>query len=304
MQHVPLNELRGKVAFVTGGSSGIGLGIARACYAAGMRVAITYKTPQHLAEARTFFRDPPEDFLALPVDVADRAQMAQAADLVEDRYGSVNLLCNNAGVGITTSIINATYEDWDYALAVNVGGVVNGVQTFVPRMIRSRAPAHIVSTASMTGLFHGGSAGLYTTTKFAVVGLMEALRAELLEHRIGASVFCPGLVQSNIFLSRRNRPQAKARNEADDALELRMKRVVAAGMDALECGEKVLRGVRRNALYILTHPEFREGLEERGEVLRASFEDASDVPAERLRAEARVLKHPVYSLEKARLFST
>jgi NAD(P)-dependent dehydrogenase (short-subunit alcohol dehydrogenase family) len=239
-------------------------------------------------------------------DVGDRKHMLRAADEAEAKFGFVNLLCNNAGVGVTAPIASATFRDWDYAMRVNVGGVINGVQVFLPRMLAAKAPAHIVTTCSMSGLFHGGEAGVYTTTKFAVVGMMEALRAEMSRHRIGVSVFCPGLVRSRIFLQDRNRPKrfdgpgpgAKPRPKDPTTREA----LLAAGMDPVECARKVLAGVCRNDMFILTHPEFKEGLRDRCDALMASIDVYADtaVPPERVQAEQRVLRHQVYASEVGR----
>jgi short-subunit dehydrogenase len=161
-----------------------------------------------------------------------------------------------------------------------------------------------MSTASMSGLFHGGRVGIYTATKFAVVGLMEALRAELREYGIGTSVLCPGLVASEIYDSDRNRP-ARWRaipTKRDRELAKVYRAFMTAGMDPLECGRKALRGVRRNDLYILPHPEFEKGLRDRWDVLRSSIRAERDaVPAARLAAENKTLRHDIYIEEKRRL---
>jgi NAD(P)-dependent dehydrogenase (short-subunit alcohol dehydrogenase family) len=301
---IPLSELEGKVAFITGGSSGIGLGIARACAAASMKVVITYRTERHLARARECLQQQHADFHAIMLDVSDRAAMVRAAEEARERFGDVDLLCSNAGVGIATSIRAATRGDWDYVIGVNIGGLVNALQAFLPGMLERAAPAHIVATASMSGIFHGGSAGLYTTTKFAVVGLMEALRAELRPEAIGVSVCCPGLVQSNISLANRNRPPSDDDHRRNRALEdlsaSRIASLMTAGMDPMECGERVLDGVRRNDMYILTHSEYQQGVVDSFHAILRSFPEGQTVPPDRLRAEQSVLTHPIYVVENER----
>ena len=310
----PLKDLAGKVAFITGGSSGIGLGIARACSEAGMKVIITYRTPEHYQEAKDFFRDDNAGFHGISVDVMDRDGMARAADEAEQVFGNVHLLVNNAGVG-GGAVTEATFKDWDFAVGVNIIGVANGVQIFVPRMIAHGEPAHVVTTASMSGLFIGGTATIYTTTKYAAVGMMESLRAELEQHHIGASAFCPGVVRSNIRDFNRNRPddmknpavveaeRARAREQAmaarpqmTEAQLAAMREQYSSGaMDPLECGRKVLRGVRRNDLFIITHPEYGQGIEDRCEALTRSIPvgDESAPPA-RIAIEERVLTAQIY----------
>jgi len=302
----PLADVAGKAAFITGASSGVGLGIACACLAAGMRVMITYLTEAHLCAAKPHLERVGGEFHALRVDVSDRIAMANAADVARDLLGNVHLLCNNAGVGIASTILDATLKDWDFAIGVNIGGVVNGISSFLPGMIAHAEPAHVVSTSSMSGLFHGGSVGVYTSTKFAVVGMMEALRAEVAPRGIGVSVACPGLVATNIFHSGRNRPPELRNGErplaADDVLAARFKTVMAHGMDPMECGERILRGIRRNDMYILTHPEFEQGLRDRHEALLRSIRpEGSAATAERLQAEQSTLRHLVYINEAERL---
>lgn len=318
----PLRDLAGKVAFITGGSSGIGLGIARACSEAGMKVIITYRTPAHYEEARTYFDGEHAGFHAIRLDVTDRDGMARAADEAEKVFGKVHLLVNNAGVG-GGGVTQATFNDWDFAMGVNVMGVANGIQTFVPRMIAHGDPAHVLATSSMSGLFIGGTATIYTTTKYAVVGLMESLRAELEPHNIGASAFCPGVVRSNIRDFNRNRPDelkntaeeerqrnqerqrmmAQARSQmSEQQLEAMRERYSNGAMDPLECGRKVLRGVRRNDLFIITHPEYGQGIEDRNEALFRSIPVGDEpAPPERIAIEQRVLTAQIYIDEIRRL---
>ncbi|HZF30839.1 MAG TPA: SDR family NAD(P)-dependent oxidoreductase [Gammaproteobacteria bacterium] len=296
----PLTNVGGKTAFITGGSSGIGLGIARACAAAGMRIVITFQTEEHVVEARRSLEADGATFRAIELDVRDRHAMANAEAEARSVFGNIHLLCNNAGVGIATPITESCFGEWDFALAVNLGGVINGVQTIVPGMMAHGEPAHVVATASMSGLFHGGTAGIYTTTKFAVVGMMEALRAELAPAGIGVSVLCPGFVTSNIHRSERKRPPESfpLGRPSDRDLEraARLQAMMPVGMPPLECGERVLRGIRRNDMYILTHPEYEQGVRDRFEALLASMP-----PPERLEAQQAVLRHAVYVLERQRL---
>lgn len=294
----PLTELRDRVAFITGGSSGIGLGIARACSEAGMKVAVTYLTEAHIEAARSHYRDAEDRFHAIRVDVRDRTGMQDAAAEAIELFGAVHLICANAGLGITASVSQAAYEDWEDAIGTNVMGVVNTINAFLPCITaKGAAPTHLVATSSMSGLFHAASTGVYTTTKFAVVGMMEALRGEMRPHGVGVSVFCPGLVQSRIFDQYRHRSDVlKGTSDEPAGLRDRRLKAMAAGMDPLECGRKVLRGVRRNDMYILTHPEFRDGLSERFQAVMGAF-DACDepVPQARVIAERVVLRHPIYA---------
>jgi NAD(P)-dependent dehydrogenase (short-subunit alcohol dehydrogenase family) len=299
-----MQDVTGKVAVVTGGTSGIGLGIAKAFAAAGAKVVVTYRTGRHL-DALDYFREHPEMVVhPIQLDVTDRAAMSRVADEVQGIFGDVHILCNNAGVGVLSKVMDATYDDWDWSIKVNIGGAINGIQTFLPRILAHGQGGHIVTTASMGGIFLGGAAGVYNTTKYALVGMMEVLKAELEPFNIGVSVYCPGLVDTNIHESEAGRPKEYAntnpRLNAEQLASFKL-RVLSAGMDPAEAGRAVLEGVRRSDLYIFSHPEFYEGVKERFDAILMSLKgDSSGVPHARLQAEAATLRHPLYSSELSR----
>src|SRR5215471_18499827 len=197
----PMEHLEHKVAFITGAASGIGLGIARACVSAGMKVVMADVRSKVLELAAASIAANEGVVLPLVLDVTDRRQWCACADRVRHELGAVDLLCSNAGVNFVGPTQEATHEDWDFALGVNVGGAINAVQTLLPEMIKSGRGGHIVITSSVSGLFTSGGAGVYVTSKFALVGLAESLRADLRQSGIGVSVLCPGPVQSELFES-------------------------------------------------------------------------------------------------------
>lgn len=299
-----MKNIEGKVAFITGGASGMGLGMARVFSKAGMKIVIADIRRDNLNSAMEHFRGDNTGVHALQVDVADRAAMARAADEAERVFGKVHVLCNNAGVGIVGPILDATYDDWDWGMGVNLGGVINGVQTFASRIRKHGEGGHIVTTASMSGLL-GGVAGIYATAKYAVVGFMETLRPELEPYDIGVSVFCPGLVNTNIHEVEMLRPtqygNTNYRAPAEKRAQFMKTKILPSGMDPLEAGERVLRGIRRNDLYILTHPEYEPGLRERFAAILASFPVEGPPPPARVAAEAVVLRHPMFAAERDRL---
>src|SRR5690606_18639668 len=143
---------------------------------------------------------------AIRLDVTDRAAYAAAADEVTRVFGNLHVLCNNAGVASHGFVQNATYDDWDWTLGVNIGGVVNGIRTFLPRMIDHGEEGHIVTASSMAGLGAAPGNVVYSTSKFAVVGLSEGLRKELADQNIGVTVLCPAAVKTNFNRNARNRP--------------------------------------------------------------------------------------------------
>lgn len=207
------------------------------------------------------------DFEVMPIklDITDRAAYAAAADAVEARLGPVELLFNTAGVSIFGPLQEATYDDWDWQLSVNLNGVINGIQTFVPRMIARGNGGHIVNTASMSAFVALKGTGIYCTTKMAIRGLSECLALDLAEHNIGVSILCPGAVNTNIHEAVLTRPE-HLRNTgyygADPAMFAHLKRVIEVGMEPETLARYVLDGVEQDQLYILPYPEFRGTLEE------------------------------------------
>jgi NAD(P)-dependent dehydrogenase (short-subunit alcohol dehydrogenase family) len=299
----PLANVKGKTAFVTGGSSGIGLGIARALSDAGMKVAFSYRSEAHRDAALASFPKDNPGIHALKLDTADRDAMPRAADEVERVFGNVHLVVNNAGVGIPALLSNVSWQDWDWSLDVNVNGIFNGVRTFLPRLLAHGEGGHIVATSSSAGIV-AGTLGVYATAKFAVVGMMESLRTEMEGRNIGVSVYCPGLVRSSIFDIERNRPATHGAVSREPPKPPPLKPgakpfdIMAAAMDPLEAGRQVLAGVRRNDLYILSHPEFEPVLRQRVSLLLASFSKKPVPPARRLATAA--ITPDIYAAELAK----
>jgi NAD(P)-dependent dehydrogenase (short-subunit alcohol dehydrogenase family) len=304
----PMKNVVGKVAFITGGDSGIGLGIARAFTDAGMKVVITYRTKKHLDDAMKVLAGAGDRVHAIDLDVTDRAAMHRAAEESERVFGKVHVIVNNAGVGIFGGLSRATYDDWDWGMGVNVNGVFNGVRTFLPRIQAHGEGGHVISTSSVAGIIAHGGTGVYSTSKFAVVGMMEALRNELAETNIGVSVFCPGLVNTNIGDSNRNRPNTLADSafKPDPKMMERMRaqmktmRGPPPGMDPLEAGQRVLRGMQNNDLYILTTPELKDEITARGEAIVAAIPTDVHPPAARVTLQRMIAGKTVYATVRDR----
>lgn len=268
-----MRDVIGKGAFITGGASGIGLGMARVFAQAGMAVVIADVREDHLEQAREGLAAAglAERIHALRLDVTDREAYAAAAEEAERFCGKLHVLCNNAGIGILKSLGQATHADWDWAVDVNLTAVFNGIKSVLPRIQAHGEGGHVVNTASMAGMLTYSQAGIYVATKFAVVGLSEALRAELAPEGIGVSAFCPGGVRSNIREYEKTRPARFAAEQKAPAgppprfslTEDDRARLSALTASPDEVGELVLQGIRNNALYIFTAPEFRPGIAER-----------------------------------------
>ena len=275
-----MQDVAGKVAFITGGASGMGLAMARSFSRAGMKVVITDVEEAALAKVRAEFEASNAEFLDLKVDVTDRDAMAQAADAVEERFGKIHVVCNNAGVAAGGTVDAHTYNDWDWVTRVNIDGVVNGVQTFVERIKRHGEGGHFVNTASMAGHIAVPGLGIYGMTKFAVVGLSETMRIDLAPHNIGVSALCPGVVNTNIFTSERNRPEtlpgetrtALLSGATEEDWADRMAQIRDGALDPAVVGDMVLHAIRENEFYIFTHPELKAMSDARFEEMSAAYE--------------------------------
>jgi NADP-dependent 3-hydroxy acid dehydrogenase YdfG len=276
-----MKDFKDKVAFITGGGSGVALGQAKVFADAGMKVVIADIRQDHLDQAMGYFLQKKQPVHPIRLDITDRAAYARAADEAERVFGPVQLLCNTAGVSQFGPMQNATYDDWDWQMGVNVGGVINGIQTFVPRMLKHGKGGHIVVTASMAAFTPLAQCGIYCTTKFAVRGLAECLRLDLEPHNIGVSVLCPGAVNTNIHEAVLTRPKHLARTGyygADPAVMKGLKEVIQPGYDPVDLAKKVMQAVISNELYVIPYAEFREPLIALHQRVLAALPDPKDDP--------------------------
>jgi NAD(P)-dependent dehydrogenase (short-subunit alcohol dehydrogenase family) len=247
---------KGKTAFITGGVSGIGFGIARAFANAGIDLILSYRNEEYRAQSQSWFEQaklPVPKFVLL--DVTDRARWAEIAAEI----GPVHILVNNAGVSVFGPTDEANYDDYDWIMGVNFGGVVNGLVSLIPNIKSHGEGGHIVNVASMAAFCAGPQAGIYTASKFAVRGLTESLRYNLAPYGIGVSLMCPGLTRTNAWDSALKRPDAFDSSgfaPADRAELEKFSSGFDLGMDPLEVGEKTLAGM------ILTHPDHAEDIEQ------------------------------------------
>jgi NAD(P)-dependent dehydrogenase (short-subunit alcohol dehydrogenase family) len=271
-----MKSVEGKTAFVTGGASGIGLGIVGAFVDAGMKVVIADLRPDHIEQAMADLsgRGQSKSVHAIRLDVTDRAAMAAAADETERVFGKVHVLVNNAGIGIQGPFKGITYADWDFGMAVNLGGMINGLQTFLPRIRAHGEGGHVVSTASLAALVPMPAQFVtYVAAKAAVVTISETIRDELRQENIGVSVLCPGPIRTNIGELAKNRPpqfgvgDAFRVNEESGATKVPFPSM----MEPSEVGSLVLKAVLNDELYIITHGEWRPGAEARHAAILAAM---------------------------------
>lgn len=296
-----MQNLSGKTAFVTGGASGIGLGIAKALLGAGMNVVIGDIRDDHLAEASAEL-GAPDRVLAVKLDVTDRADFARAADAAEARFGKLYILCNNAGVAVVGPTEIASFADWDWVMGVNVGGAINGVQTILPRILAHGEGGHIVNTCSMSGLVPVGGTTIYSTGKAALVTMMECMRPELESRGVICSAFCPGAVQSNIAEAGKTRPVELAESGYAEADKRRQNggNFFHLYQTKEEVGERVLRGILDDELYILTHSEFLAGVSDRANAMIASVPAKLPENEEYKTSFAMLFNSPIWADEIAR----
>ena len=272
-----MKDFAGRTAFVTGGANGVGIGLVRALLAQGCNVAIADIRPASIEAALRALDNPRA--MGVEADVSSRQELARAADLVEAKFGVVSLLFNNAGVNLFQTIEQSSYDDWDWLMGVNLDGPINGVMTFVPRMIRAGQGGYVVNTASMAGCLAAGACGIYNTTKFAVRGMSESLRASLAPHGIGVSVLCPGLVKSYIYASDEVRPAAlkAGAKPVDTEAVKRLAAVHEFGMEPEVIAARVLDAMREDRFHIFSHPEFKQEL---GEVFTEILADFREYPVD------------------------
>jgi NAD(P)-dependent dehydrogenase (short-subunit alcohol dehydrogenase family) len=259
-----MREFRDKVAVIIGAASGIGLALARRCAQAEMRVVLVDNNAGALYAAATALQAQGADVLAVPTDVGQARDIEALADATIATFGAVHLLCNNAGVGIVTPILESTVADWEWALNVNLWSVIHAVRVFVPLMRAQQVPCHIVNTASIAGLISPPGLGVYRTIKHAVVAFSEALYHELAANAplIKVSVLCPGVVKTKSMSS----SHRLADDTGDNGEERRLQQVIEAGMAPKTVADHVWQALREERFYILTHPE-------RNWQIRAHMED-------------------------------
>ena len=264
-----MKDFKGKVAVITGGASGIGRALAERFAEEGMKIVIADVEPGALEKAEAEMKADGAEVLAVQTDVSDAAEVQALADRTVEAYGTANILCNNAGVGSGGRMWEIPLEDWEWVLGVNLWGVIYGVRSFVPIMLKNGDPGHIVNTASMAGLTTTSGMSPYNVSKHGVVTLSEALHHELRQEEslIGVSVLCPGWVDTQINISDRNRPGgALTEDELDTETKTFREAVTEAlkrGLSPEDVAEGVLRSIIDGQFYILPHPHWKNMIEAR-----------------------------------------
>lgn len=266
-----MNELLGKVCVVTGGASGIGLAMAIRFREAGMRVAIGDIESEALAAAVSSLGGVDDGVLGVTCDVTSSESVDALRDAVVDRFGTAHVVCLNAGVAASGSILDTSAESWRWMIDVNVMGVVHGIHAFAPLLV-GQGEGHIVCTASAAGLVTPPGLGGYAATKHAVVGLSAVLREELAPAGVGVSVVCPGVVRTRIFESERNRPRQLGGSAHTDDATAKVFLEATAGAPGPEIvADAVYEGVLADRLFVLPSPEVNGMILKRIDEVRAAL---------------------------------
>lgn len=268
-----MRDLEDKVAFITGGASGMGLGMARAFADAGMKLMLADVNTTRLAEAEQEFKDKGIDVATIVCDVTKRDQVFAAADATVERFGKVHVLCNNAGINVGGTYEELSQQDWDWVIAVNQLGVQYGISAFLPKIKEHGEGGHIVTTSSMAGMVNAGPGWApYNASKFAVVVMNEVLFSELKGTNIGVSVLCPGAVATNIIEAADSRPADYGSSGDKPVIAGDVSILLEQGLDPDVVGKLVLEGIQEEQFYLFTDPRMIKSVERRFERIQRGFD--------------------------------
>jgi len=268
-----MDPFKDRTAVITGGAGGIGMAMATAFAARGANIVLADLDDAALARSVGQLEAGGAHALGVRTDVTVPASVEQLAAQARSRFGGVHIICNNAGIALFGEMKDASHRDWVYTMNVDFWGVVHGIEAFVPLLIEQGQGGHIVNTASMAGLVGMRWLGIYSAAKFAVVGTSEALHRELKPHGIGVSVLCPMIVDTQINQNSVRMRPADLRNAGEDFIPPDPDSMSGGTIPTSEVARRVVRGIERGDLYILTHPEQREILRRRAAKLDAMFEE-------------------------------
>ncbi|MBV1904936.1 MAG: SDR family NAD(P)-dependent oxidoreductase [Pseudomonadales bacterium] len=271
-----MKDVQGKTAFITGGASGMGLGMARAFLDAGMQVMIADIDAENLKKAEVELQQGGAKVSSVVCDVTKEQSVFDAADKTVEEFGKVHVLCNNAGVGAGGFFDELSQSDWDWVTAVNQMGVLYGIRAFLPKIKSHGEGGHVVTTSSMAGLVNSGAGwGPYNSTKYAVVAMSEVLYSELKGINIGCSVLCPGAVATNIGKAGRHRPSEYGKSERKLIVSgdgSAVNPLLAKGLNPNIVGKLVLEGIQQDEFYIFTDPRLQSSVDRRFERIKRGFE--------------------------------
>ena len=270
-----MEHLEGRVAFITGGASGIGLGMAKAFLAVGMKVSLADWSDDHIAKAKAALAGNNAVHF-VKANVADRDNLRAAVDETLEHFGKIHVLCNNAGVNGGGTAASPDFDDWDRALSVNLGGVVNGTKIVVPIIRAQGEGGHVVNTSSMAGVVPLPGLAAYSTAKYAVRGFSESLRIQLAEKGIGVSCLFPGATRTALVPTPEDDPTLDEENAPQFLKDLWD--AMRGAIDPEDTGRAVVEAIRENRFYIFTNREFLEEVKERHREIEDAFPDDEPTP--------------------------
>jgi len=270
-----MQNLEGKVAFITGGASGIGLGMAKAFLAEGMKVSLADWSDDHIAKAKAELAGNNAVHF-VKANVADRENLRAAVEETLEHFGKIHVLCNNAGVNGGGTAASPDFDDWDRAISVNLGGVINGTKIVAPIIRAQGEGGHIVNTSSMAGVVPLPGLAAYSTAKYAVRGFSESLRIQLAEKGIGVSCLFPGATRTALVPTPEDDPTLDEENAPQFLKDLWD--AMRGAIDPLDTGRAVVEAIKENRFYIFTNKEFLEEVKERHREIEAAFPDDEPTP--------------------------
>lgn len=277
-----MQDLKGKVAVITGAASGFGRELAILCAAEGMKLVLADIDEKNLPGTVALL-PPGTATLSVKCDVSKADSVENLAKQAYEKFGAAHLLFNNAGVSPVGPAWSATLEDWQWTIGVNLMGVVHGIKSFVPRMLEQKDECHVVNTASVAGLISVPASAVYCVTKHSVVTLSECLHHDLrlFNARVGVSVLCPAFVNTGIKDSERNRPGELAKtNPLAKPFEQQMRKAIESGrLSAADVAKITMDAVKSNRFYILTHPKIKGAIETRMRDILDERSPTNTVPA-------------------------
>jgi NAD(P)-dependent dehydrogenase (short-subunit alcohol dehydrogenase family) len=266
-----MQELKSKVAVITGAAEGIGKAIALVAAAQGMKLVLADISANNLQRTVDEIAQTGTEVIAVTTNVAKDEDVIHLADQAYQHFGKVHLLVNNAGVAFTKAAWETTAQDWEWIMGVNLYGVTHALRAFVPRMLEQGEEGHIVNTASMAGIISAPALAAYNVSKFGVVTLSEGLYHDLVlrKSKIGVSVLCPSWVKTRIIESERNRESNRIDIEKIEMISSKtgaaIMKAVQAGLEPKEVADQVFQAIKENKFYILTHPESKAAVHIRAE---------------------------------------
>ena len=278
-----MQDLAGKVAFITGGANGIGFGMVRAFLSEGMKVVIADWSGPNLEKAKAALKGG-NAVAFVRTNVADRSDLQSAVDEALSVFGKIHVLCNNAGVNGGGTADDPDFDAWDKAMAVNLGGVINGSKLIVPIIKAQGEGGHVVCTSSMAGVVPLPGLAAYSTAKYAVRGFAESLRMQLAPLGIGVSCLFPGATRTGMLFAPEDKPEDAIDEAGATDFQKALWDAARSAIDPLDTGRAVVEAIKENRFHIFTNREFLAEVIERNREMEAAFPE-QDPPPGRVRFE-------------------